>query len=292
MPGSTPPPSARIVFSHANGFPAGTYRLLFEAWRAAGCAVHALPRFGHDSRFPVTSNWPHLRDELIHFIEAEAGGPAHLVGHSLGGYVSVLVAARRPDLATGLVLLDSPILSGWKARALQVAKAAGIGERLSPAHVSKRRRQHWESVDAAYTHFAAKPLFARWAPGVLRDYVESGTEPESAAERSSRRRLAFDREVETAIYNSLPHHMARLLRTHPLQCPMAFIRGSESVEVRRVGLATTARMAQGRISVVEGSHLFPFEKPQETAAEVLRWIAAFATPRANTASEASAAAGR
>ncbi len=24
-----------IVFSHANGFPAGTYRLLFERWRAA-----------------------------------------------------------------------------------------------------------------------------------------------------------------------------------------------------------------------------------------------------------------
>ena len=25
-----------IVFSHANGFPEGTYRVLFEAWRAAG----------------------------------------------------------------------------------------------------------------------------------------------------------------------------------------------------------------------------------------------------------------
>ena len=30
-----PKDSAPIVFSHANGFPAGTYRLLFEAWRYA-----------------------------------------------------------------------------------------------------------------------------------------------------------------------------------------------------------------------------------------------------------------
>ena len=25
-----------IVFAHANGFPAGTYRLIFETWRSAG----------------------------------------------------------------------------------------------------------------------------------------------------------------------------------------------------------------------------------------------------------------
>ena len=46
------PAVRRIVFSHANGFPAGSYRVLFEAWRAAGFEVHAVPKFGHDPRFP------------------------------------------------------------------------------------------------------------------------------------------------------------------------------------------------------------------------------------------------
>lgn len=266
----------RIVFAHANGFPAGTYRLLFEAWRAAGFEVHALPKFGHDPRFPVSSNWPHLRDELTHFIDASAKGPAYLVGHSLGGFVSVLAAARRPDLALGVVLLDSPILSGWKARALQFAKASGVGERLSPGHVSKRRRQHWPSAQAAHDHFASKPAFARWAPGVLHDYIESGTEPHDGHETGAgSRRLAFSREIETAIYNSLPHHITRVLRAHPLQCPMALVQGSESLEVRRVGLAATRRLTHGRISTLEGSHLFPLERPLETAAEVQRWIEAF-----------------
>ena len=269
----------RIVFSHANGFPAGTYRALFETWRAAGFEVHAPSKFGHDPRFPVTSNWPHLRDELTHFIDHEVDEPAFLVGHSMGGYVSVLAAARRPDLAQGLVLLDSPILSGWKARVLQLAKAAGVGERFSPAHVSRRRRQHWPSADAAYEHFAAKPVFARWAPGVLRDYIASGTEVHEGGDATPQgRRLAFERAVETAIYNSLPHQVPRLLRLHPLQCPMAFVRGSASAEVRRVGLAATRRLTHGRISTIEGTHLFPFEKPLETAAEVVRWIEAFRTP--------------
>ena len=272
-----------IVFSHANSFPAGTYRSLIEAWRAAGVRVHALPKFGHDPRFPVTSNWPNLRDQLIHFIDREVGGPAFLVGHSLGGYLSLMAAARRPDLAAGLVLLDSPVLSGWKARALQVAKVAGIGERLSPGHVSKRRRQHWPSAEAAFEHFAAKPAFARWAPGVLRDYIACGVERYGAEGHGTERhggehRLSFDRDVETAIYNALPHQLARTLRTHPLRCAMAFVRGSESTEVRRVGLAATERLAQGRVSTIAGSHLFPFEHPLETATEVLRLIATLPAP--------------
>jgi pimeloyl-ACP methyl ester carboxylesterase len=257
-----------IVFSHANGFPAGTYRQLFEAWRAAGFTVRAVEKFGHDERFPVTGNWPHLRAQLIDFIDREVGGPAWLVGHSLGGYLSLLAASRRPDLARGLILLDSPVLSGWKARAVQVAKATGIGERFSPGHVSKRRRQQWDSADVAYEHFAAKPAFARWAPGVLRDYIACGTEP-----RGKHQHLSFQRDVETAIYNTLPHHIARVLRARPLQCGMAFIRGAESTEVRQVGLNATRRLARGRIGTMPGSHLFPMEHPLETATEVLHWIA-------------------
>ena len=261
------PPKPAIVFSHANGFPAGTYRLLFEFWRAAGYTVHALEKFGHDPRFPITSNWPNLRDQLIHFIDREVSGPAILVGHSLGGYLSLMAAARRPDLACGVVLLDSPVLSGWKAHAVQIVKASGFGARLSPGAVSKRRRQHWPSEQAAYEHFAAKPLFARWAPGVLRDYIACGTEA-----HLTERRLSFDRRAETAIYDALPHHLARMLRTHPLRCRLAFVRGTESVEVRQVGMVATTRLAQGRVTSLPGGHLFPFERPIETAAEVLRLI--------------------
>ena len=154
-------PTRSIVFSHANGFPAGTYRQVFNVWRGAGWRVVALPKFGHDPCYPVTSNWPHLRDQLLHFIEAEAAGPAYLVGHSLGGYLSMLAAARRPDVARGIVLLDSPVLPNWMGRTVQLAKATGIGERFSPGHVSKRRREHWPSIDAARAHFASKPVFAR-----------------------------------------------------------------------------------------------------------------------------------
>jgi len=263
-----------IVFSHANGFPAGSYRVLFESWRAAGHRVHAVEKFGHDPRFPVPSNWPHLRDQLLDCIEHEAKAPVYLVGHSMGGYLSVLAASRRPELVCGVVLLDAPLLGDVASHFVRLGKATGFVQRFSPGHVSVRRRQHWPDADAAYEHFAAKPAFARWAPGVLRDYIACGVEPAGRA-KAAGHRLAFRREVETDIYNTVPHHMSALLRRHPLRCPKAFVGGTESQEIRRAGLSASERLTQGRVSWVEGSHLFPFEQPTATAAEVLKWLRLF-----------------
>jgi pimeloyl-ACP methyl ester carboxylesterase len=164
-------------------------RQLFEAWREAGNRVLAVEKFGHDARYPVTSNWPHLRSQLLAFIEHEAGAPVFLVGHSMGGYLNVLAALRRPELVRGLVLLDSPLLGGLAGQVMRLGKATGAIRRFSPGHVSQRRRQHWPDAEAAYAHFAAKPAFARWAPGVLRDYIASGVQPrrQAMASRSGAR---------------------------------------------------------------------------------------------------------
>ncbi len=259
-----------IVFSHANGFPAGTYRVLFEAWRGAGYAVHALEKFGHDPHYPVTSNWPKLRDQLIHFIETEVAPvrrPVFLVGHSLGGLLSLIVASRRPDLVRGLVMLDSPAITGWRAHGLQVFKATGLMKRVSPGKVSRTRRHEWPSREAVAKHFAAKHAFARWDPRLLADYVAAGFE-----ERGGRTVLAFDRTIETHIYDSLPHHLGGMLRRHPPRCPVAFLAGTQSTEARQAGLAASRALARERFGWVEGSHLFPMERPDQTAAEVLRWL--------------------
>lgn len=263
-------PKGTIVFSHANGFPAGTYRVLLEAWRAAGWRVLAPEKFGHDPRWPVRSNWAPTRDELIAFVEREAPGEAvHLVGHSLGGFLSLLVACRKPALARSVVLIDSPLVAGWRAHTIQVFKATGLMKRFSPAKVSQFRRWQWPSAEDALKHFAAKSVFARWDPAVLRDYVACGTEPDPD---TGGVRLAFRRETETRFYNTLPHHLGAVLQRHPPKCPVGFIGGTQSTEMRQVGMAATRRVCKDRIAMIEGTHLFPMEQPAATAAAVLRMI--------------------
>ena len=255
-----------IVFSHGNSFPGGTYSLLFEQLRARGFSVSAIDRFGHDPRYPVTSNWPHLVQQLADFAQAQVqkhGLPVFLVGHSLGGIVSVMTAAQHPQLARAVLMLDSPLISGWRANAVSVAKRTQMVGAVSPGRVSRQRRNRWASDEEALQHFARKKAFALWDPQVLRDYIAHGLE-----DGEGQRVLRFDRAVETAIYNTLPHNLARLLRDHPLQCPAAFIGGRDSDEMRQVGMAMTLRITEGRTMMLDGSHLFPLEHPLATAAAI------------------------
>ncbi|MEY4651919.1 MAG: hypothetical protein RI884_500 [Pseudomonadota bacterium] len=262
-----------IVFSHGNSFPAATYGVLFKHLRARGYTVKAVDQYGHDPRFPITNNWTHLVAQLQEFAENEAvkaGEPVWLVGHSLGGFLSVMCAARHPEVARGVVMLDSPLLGGWKATAVSAAKRTTMIGAVSPGAVSRKRRDRWPSLDAALEHFRHKKSFARWDPQVLQDYITHCTR-----DIDGQRVLSFNRDVETAIYNTLPHNIDRLLQRHPLQCPAAFIGGTLSQELKQVGLALTHKATHGRISLLEGTHLFPMEKPAATAAAIEAAILAF-----------------
>ena len=254
-----------IVFSHGNSFPACTYRQVFNSLKSRGFDVQAVEKFGHDNQYPVSDNWPHLVQQLADFVRTQQGeGHApFLVGHSLGGILSLMCAAKHPELARGVLLLDSPILAGWKATTLGLAKRTPLVGSLSPGRISSKRRNHWASRELALEHFQHKKAFAQWDPLVLQDYIEHGT-----TERHGQIYLSFDRDVETHIYNTLPHNLGELLRKHPLQCPVAFIGGTHSVEMRQVGMELTQRITKGRVMMLDGSHLFPMEKPLATAAAI------------------------
>jgi hypothetical protein len=141
--------------------------------------------------------------------------------------------------------------------------------RVSPGKVSQGRRWQWPSPADVLQHFAAKSVFARWDSAVLQDYVNAGVEPDGEGGV----RLAFQREIETRIYNTLPHHLGAVLHKHPPRCPVHFVGGTQSAEVRQVGLAATRAVTRGALHWIEGTHLFPMEKPQRTAETVLACIA-------------------
>jgi pimeloyl-ACP methyl ester carboxylesterase len=246
-----------LHFTHGNSYPAGSYgRLLDELRRDFD--VRTTDMLGHDPRFPVRDNWHTLIDELIAQLEGY-GRPAILVGHSLGGAVSMLAALRRPDLARCVVMLDSPVVAGWRAGVWRFVKALGLRERLSPGGIARRRRNVWPSRAAAYEHFSAKPIFQVWAPGALDDYLDHGLKPHPAGVQ-----LRFDRDVEAAIYSTLPHDMERALR-EPFPVPVGFIAGTDSAELRQAGLDATRRLVGANFVTIAGTHLYPMEKPQLTA---------------------------
>ncbi|HVL77189.1 MAG TPA: alpha/beta hydrolase [Noviherbaspirillum sp.] len=254
-----------IHFSHANSYPAGTYTVLFEQMKKH-YDVHALDMHAHNPAYPVTNGWSWLERELADELHKRYREPVVLVGHSLGGMLSLMAAKARPELVRAVVLLDSPVVAGWRAAIWGAIKPLKLADRFSPARLSERRRNVWPDAEAAWRHFASKDVFARWDRRVLRDYLKHGLVPHPEGVT-----LRFSRETETAIYRSLPHHLGKLAsRSYPV--PVGFIGGHDSVECRQAGLAATRRLVGRHFMQVPGGHLFPMEAPAETAKAVHKMI--------------------
>jgi pimeloyl-ACP methyl ester carboxylesterase len=259
-----------VLFFHGNSFPASTYSVMLNALRRRGLHVQALEKIGHNPAFPVSINWPHLVEEVLAFaqplVKAHAG-PVVLVGHSLGGMLSLMLAAQYPHLAHAVVMVDAPAVAGWQANLLQLSQKLSIARKFSPGAVSQKRRNQWASLDDVRQHFAGKKNFARWQPQVLEDYITHGTQ-EVMVNGQAHRELSFSREIETEIYNCLPHNLERLINRHPLKCPVSLVAARHSREMKIVGLEFTKRITKGRITTIDGTHLVPMESPLATAAAV------------------------
>jgi pimeloyl-ACP methyl ester carboxylesterase len=77
--------------------------------------VWAVDLLGH-GRSPSTGRSSSVTDNaalLPRFVEQVARGPAILVGNSMGGYLAMRVAADRPDLLGGLVLVSPAVPQGF-----------------------------------------------------------------------------------------------------------------------------------------------------------------------------------
>lgn len=268
-----------LLFSHANGFPAPVYSVMLDAL-ASRFRVVRPERIGHDPRFPVTQGWPHLVEELATRVEAAAGDARRiwLIGHSLGGYLSVLAAHRlavsaiAPRLG-GVIMLDSPLIDGWRARLVSFGRRTGLDNLVMPMRATLQRRKHWPDRAAMRAHFLAKPSFACWDSRVLEDYVEHGAR---SADDDGARELVFDREIEYRIYHSLPTASLTELAT-TLRVPVGFLAGTHSRELRHAGTATTRRLVGKRWTWIKGGHLFPMERPLETARAITAMIDSMAS---------------
>ncbi len=60
------------------------------------------------------------------------------------------------------------------------------------------------------------------------------------------------------------------------RCRWGFVAGTHSREVKHVGLDMTRRIVGERLEWVDGSHLFPMERPIDTARTISRMIRALA----------------
>lgn len=250
-----------LVFVPGNGIPRPVYQKMLVGLSHRFIAT-GMERLGHDPRFPVTESWPRLIDQLRPYLAA-ASEPVTLLGHGSGGWLALLAAYRIPELVRSVILLDAHVPSVAQARLLGLAKRLGLGAlpawlcgfQHSPAALDP-------DCQALYRRFACDPAALPQPP--------AGS---ASARREGRR---FDREVSRLIRETYPTTVAALVASGPpldgsgRVVPCGMLVGGRSPAMRRCGLGASRRLVGQHLVEVEGTHLFPLERPLVTAKEVVR----------------------
>lgn len=255
-----------LHFAHANGFPSGSYRYLFSHF-PAHWHLHALPKFGHTARFPISQNWHNQRDELVEHIEQDIQPqkPIFLVGHSFGAIVSYMAACQLKDRIAGLIMLDPPLVTGVSRMIIRFAKQSSLIDKLTRADLAEARKTAWSVEEDVFAYFQGKALFKDFHHESLLDYVRANT-----IESPQGKVLNFDNRVEAAVFRNIPHDLNRY--TGELTCPSMIVTGTQTdicVPRLRNRFIRANKMAHAE---VEGGHMFPLEYPEQTAKIIQRTV--------------------
>jgi len=148
---------------------------------------------------------------------------------------------------------------------VRILKMLNLSDRFTPSQVTRFRRNLWKSKEEVFQHFKQKEKFEAFDEDVLRDYAEHGT---TKTERGVE--LFFKPSIEAQIYRALPHNLPK--SRGKLKVPAAYIGGTHSREAKLARLSFMKKNFPFEFHFLEGSHLFPLEKPQETA-EIVRALA-------------------
>lgn len=251
-----------INFAHANGIPAASYKPLFEQLAPHHVMYNA--SYGLDPAFPVSNNWVHLADEMIHFVAQNANEPVLGIGHSLGAILTFIAASKRPDLFRGVLMLDPPLIWGRLAWGVKLAKLIGKIDDITPAGKSKHRRSSWPDRDAAIEYFASKKLF-QFEPRCFEAFCDSVIEP---ADKGSVK-LSIGVDTEVAIFRTTPDNLKSCTRpTVPIK--VIYAKQSDASFARCI--EPFCQYFGIERQTIDGQHMYPLQQPDLTVSLIHEFI--------------------
>lgn len=211
-----------LIFVHANGFNALTYRTLL-APLSGSLRIWAPDLRGHGgTTLPAEGggrrDWHDHRDDLVALLDVLDGPPVILAGHSMGGTSALLAAAERPDRVGGLVLLDPVIWSRWAVAAFKLPLLDRIASRIPLVRNALRRRAVFDSREQAMAAYLGRGAFLGWPEMMLADYLADGL-----VETPGGVALACDPAWEASNYAAQSHDPWRALKR--LDCPVTVLKG-------------------------------------------------------------------
>ena len=258
-----------LIILHGNGHCGGVYQPLAEKL-ATDFRVLAVDLRGHGlSDKPDSYAWHELREDVLGVVEALDLRDGLLVGHSRGGGVSLLAAAKAPGRFRGVLAYEPsvPRLFTNPDRMLEVAAR------------TENRRSTFATRQEMYDHFRDRGAFKGWREEYLRAYVRHG-----AIELASGGvALASPPHVEAQVYRALIDRRA-WDENQGSPVPVRVIFGERGARLQQdadpvAALRTMFHTVETQV-LPDCTHSGPMEHPDSFEAAIRDFSAAVARPGA------------
>ena len=178
-----------------------------------------------------------LAADLTAFIEAEGQGPVDLLGHSMGGAISLRLTLARPDLVRSLILMDTSAWSFVPPDPAIAALMAGFIASFDPSR-------------------GLPDLAAMGGPE--QDLIATATSAEWQAVKEAMA-SSFDPYAMKALGTELFSGSLEAVRPRlgEISCPVSVIVGEHDHPFVDQAADLTAAVGDGRLSVIAGAYHSP-----------------------------------
>lgn len=259
-----------LIFLHANGFCASTYRGLLKAVAIeTGQTVVGLDLRGHGrTRLPANpdfqDSWNRHSRDIAEAVAILAPSGTVLAGHSMGGTSALLASSRVPNLAKGLCLFD-PVLApiGFYMYAKLPWVFENWRRHFPMARNAAKRRANFASRGDAIAAYTGRGAFKSWPAQTIADYCEDGF----ADLLDGSVKLSCDPKFEAACFAGQRHNPHAALRS--IKWPTRLLKGEKGSTTRGLSMAKLARHGIDTQTIVGTSHFLPMERPDVCVAAMV-----------------------
>lgn len=248
-----------IVFSHGLLWSHRMFRPQIDALKADYRCIAWDHRGQGDSEIPANKihTIEECYEDAVALIDKLELGPVHFVGLSMGGFVGIRLAARRPDLVKSLCLLDT------------------AADAEPAAHIPKYRRLSW-----VVRIFGVIDLLAGQVAPIMfsKAFLE---DPDKAADRDEW--IAILKQNNRKIYRAVHGVIERDAVTDELaniKAPTMVLRGDGDAAIAEHRARALAAGIEGStyVSVPAAGHTSTIEQPELVTGAIKTFIVSVTKP--------------
>jgi glycerol-3-phosphate dehydrogenase len=216
---------------------------------------------------------------LTRFVEEVAGGPAAVVGHSMGGLLTLMLAAARPELVLAGVAVSAASPPGDACHPMPPEEEAllqlllddlGAGAALAQAHAVSLGAE--QLVAGAFAYMCARPVDPLLLAAHVKLEAERGTDTEAFLAYLQAYKSLRDRGDDFAAFDAV---------VGAVRVPMLIVHGLRDPVVPAENMLRVARARPDWDAVwLDGvGHNPQMEAPDEFLAAVTPFLARFTSAR-------------